>query len=107
MVNNGQALLHIASLGHGHDTATLHVQDAVLLEDRAKHGLDDNTGGRVGDKGRLLVQLLGEQVHTEITILASGSRGRDANDLARSALQHQEVAVTNVVARNGDSIGDV
>merc|ERR1712000_557941 len=62
LVNDGETLLDVASLGHGDDLALLHVEDAVLLEDRAEHGLDDNTGGGVGDERGLLVQLLGEEV---------------------------------------------
>lgn len=72
LVNDRQALLNITGLGHGNNVATLHVQDTVLLEDRAEHGLDNNAGGRVGDKGRLLMQLLGEQVNTEVAVLAGG-----------------------------------
>lgn len=105
LVNDLQTLLDIASLGHGGDIAILHIQDTVLLEDRAEHGLDNHARSRVGDEGRLLVQLLGEQVNTEIAVLASGGRGRDADDLARSALEHQEVAQTNVVAGDGHRVG--
>jgi hypothetical protein len=100
LVNDGQTLLDITGLGHGSDEAISHVEDTVLLEDRAEHGLDNNAGGRVGNEGRLLMQLLGEQVNTEVTVLASGRGGRDADDLARSALEHQEVTQTDVVAGN-------
>lgn len=72
LVNDGQALLDITSLGHGGDVAVSHVEDTVLLEDGAEHGLDNNAGGRVGNEGRLLVQLLGEEVNTEVAVLASG-----------------------------------
>jgi hypothetical protein len=104
LVNDGQTLLDITGLGHGSDVAVSQVEDTVLLEDRAEHGLDNNAGGRVGNEGRLLVQLLGEQVNTEVAVLASGRRGRDADDLARSALEHQEVTQTDVVAGDGDSV---
>lgn len=72
LINDGQALLDITSLGHGNNVATLEVQDTVLLEDRAKHGLDNHAGGGVGDERRLLVQLAGEEINTEIAVLASG-----------------------------------
>lgn len=107
LVDDGETLLDVAGLGHGDNVAILDVEDAVLLEDRAEHGLDDNTGGGVGDEGGLLVQLLGEEVDTEIAVLASSRAGADADDLARAALQHQEVAEADVVAGNGDSVGEV
>lgn len=53
------------------------------------------------------MQLLGEEVNTEISVLTSSRRRRDADDLAGSALQHQEVAKADVVARNRDSVGDI
>lgn len=107
LVNDGQARLDVAGLGHGGDDTLGHVKDTVLLEDGAEHGLDDNAGGRVGDEGRLLVQLLGEEVNTEVAVLASGRGGRDADDLARAALKHQEVTHADVVAGDGDGVGEV
>ena len=107
LVNDGQALLDITGLGHGGDSAVLEIQDAVLLEDGAKHGLDDDRGRRVGHEGGLLVQLLGEQVDTEVAVLAGGSRGRDLDDLAGAALEHQDVAEADVMARDGDRVGGV
>lgn len=106
LVNDGQASLDLTGLGHADDNAVLHVKNTVLLHDRAKHGLDDHTGGRVGDEGRLLVQLLGEQVDTQVAVLASGVGGRDPDNLARTALEHEDVTHADVVARNGDSVGD-
>lgn len=105
LVDDGQVLLDIASLGHGDDAAILHVEDAVLLEDRAEHGLDDDARGRVRDERRLLMELLGEEVDTEVAVLASGSRGRDADDLARAALEDEDVAEADVVARDGHRVG--
>lgn len=107
LLNDGQALLDVTALGHGDDAAVGHVEDAVLLEDGAEHGLDDDGGLRVGDERRLLVQLLGEQVDAQVAVLAGGGRGGDADDLAGAALQHQEVAQADVVARNGDRVGHV
>jgi hypothetical protein len=107
LVNDLQVLLDIAGLSHGDNVAVLEVEDAVLLEDRAEHGLDDDAGGRVGDEGGLLVQLLGEEVDTKVAVLASGRGGGDADDLAGAALEHQEVTQTDVVARDGDGVGEV
>jgi hypothetical protein len=106
LVGDGDTSLDIARLGHGNNSALLEVQDAVLLEDGAEHGLDDDAGGRVGHEGGLLVQLLGEQVNTQVAVLARGRRGRDADDLARTALQDQDVAHTDVVTGDSDSVGD-
>lgn len=105
LVNDGQVLLDITSLGHGDDVAILHVEDAVLLEDRADHGLDHDAGGRVRDERRLLMELLGEEVDTKVAVLASGSRGRDADDLARAALEDQDVAEADVVAGDRHRVG--
>lgn len=107
LVNDLETLLDVTGLGHGDNVAVLEVEDAVLLEDRAEHGLDDDAGGRVGDEGGLLVQLLAEEVDTEVAVLAGGGRGRDADDLARAALEDQEVAQADVVAGDGDGVGDI
>lgn len=106
LVDDGKAGLDLARLGHGDDVTILKVEDAVLLEDGAEHGLDDDAGGRVGDEGGLLVQLLSEEVNTEVAVLASGSRGGDADDLAGAALEHQDVTHADVVAGDGDGVGD-
>jgi len=43
LVDDGKVLLYIASLGHGNDVAIItDVEDAVLLEDRPEHVLDDD-----------------------------------------------------------------
>ena len=105
LVDDGEVLLDIASLGHGDDGAILHVEDAVLLEDGAEHGLDDDAGGRVGDEAGLLMELLGEEVDTEVTVLAGGSGGGDADHLARAALKDEDVAEADVVAGDGDGLG--
>lgn len=107
LVNDRQALLDVTGLGHGGDVAISEVEDAVLLEDGAKHGLDDDAGGGVGDEGRLLMKLLGEEVDTEVAVLAGGGGGGDLDDLAGTALEHQEVAEADVVAGDGDGVGEV
>ena len=106
LVEDGKALLDVAGLGHGNNAAVLaDVENAVLLEDRAEHVLDNDRGGRVGDEAGLLVQLLGEEVNTEVAVLASLRGGGDADDLARAALEDQEIANADVVAGDGDGVG--
>lgn len=51
------------------------------------------------------MELLGEQVDTEVAVLAGGRRGRNADDLARAALQQQDVAYADVVAGDGNCGG--
>jgi hypothetical protein len=106
LVENREALLDIASLGHGNNAAILtDVENTVLLEDRAEHVLDNDGRGRVGDEAGLLMELLGEQVHTEVAVLASLRRRGDPDDLARAALEDQEIANADVVAGDGDGVG--
>jgi hypothetical protein len=105
LVNDGKAGPNITGLSHGSDGAVLDVENAVLLEDRAKHGLDNDAGSGVGDEGGLLMELLGEQVNTEVAVLAGGGGGGDADDLAGTALEHQDITHADVVARDGDGVG--
>ena len=51
------------------------------------------------------MQLLGEEVNTEVTVLASLRGGGDADHLARAALEDQEIANADVMAGDGDSVG--
>ena len=78
-----------------------------MLEDRSQHSLNNDTWAGVRDERRLLVQLLSEEIDTQVAVLASGGRGRDADDLARTALENQEIAETDVVSWNGDGVGAV
>ena len=50
------------------------------------------------------MKLLREEVHSEIAVLAGLCRCSDTNDLAGTALKHQEVTNTDVVARDGDGL---
>ena len=107
LVEHWQTLLDVASLSHGDDTTIIaDVKDTVLLEDRAEHVLDDNGWRWVADEAALLVQLLGEEVNTEVAVLAGLGGGGDADDLARAALQDEEVPNADVVAWDGDGVGD-
>lgn len=106
LVKDREALLDIASLGHGNDAAILaDVENTVLLEDRTKHVLDDDRRRRVGDEAGLLMELLGEEVNTEVAVLAGLGGGGDADDLARAALEDQEVTNADVVAGDSDGVG--
>ena len=106
LVKDGKALLDITRLGHGDNATVLtDVENTVLLEDRAEHVLDNDGRSRVGDERGLLMELLGEQVNTEVTVLASLGGGGDTDDLARAALKDQEIANADVVAGDGDSVG--
>lgn len=51
------------------------------------------------------MQLAGEEVDAEVAVLSRGGRGGDANNLARTALEDDDIAEANVVAGNGDSVG--
>lgn len=51
------------------------------------------------------MQLLGEEVHAEIAVLTSLAGGGDADNLARAALQDEQVANADVVAGDGDGVG--
>jgi hypothetical protein len=103
--DNGEGLLDVTGLGHGGEgTVTVDVEDTVGLEDGAEHGLDNHGRRGVGDEARLLLQLAGEEVNTEVTVLASLGRDRDADHLARTALEDQDVADANEVAGDGDSL---
>jgi hypothetical protein len=106
LVKDGKALLDITRLGHGdHATILTDVENTVLLEDRTKHVLDNDGRSRVGDEGGLLMELLGEQVDTEVAVLASLGGGGDADDLARAALKDQEITNADVVAGDSDGVG--
>jgi hypothetical protein len=106
LVEHRQALLDITRLGHGNDGAVItDVEDTVLLEDGTDHVLHDHRWAGVADERALLVQLLGEEVDTEVAVLARLCRGGDADDLAGAALQDQQVSDADVVAWNGDGVG--
>lgn len=51
------------------------------------------------------MELLGEQVHTQVAVLTGLGGGGDADDLARTALKDQEIANADVVAGDGDGVG--
>jgi len=110
LVNDLQSLLDLTRLGHGDELAVVtDVDEPVLLEDRSQKGVEDNGWGWVGDNTWLLVELLGEEVNTEVPVLTSLSRGSDADDLAWSVLEDDQVTNADVVAWDGEggSLGGV
>lgn len=60
---------------------------------------------RIGNEAALFLKLAGEEVDTEISVLAGLGRSADADNLARTALKKDDVANPDEVAGNGDSIG--
>jgi len=63
--------------------------------------VEDDGGRRVRDDAGFLVELTCEKVDTEITVLARGSRGGDANDLAGALLEDHDITDADVMARDG------
>lgn len=99
--------LDVASLGHAGDATLLDVKDAVLLGDGSENGVDENAGSRVGGQGRVLVELLGEDIDTEVAGLASGGRLGDLDDGAGTALEDEGITEADVVGGNDDGVGNV
>jgi hypothetical protein len=103
--DHGQTLLDITGLGHGNETTIVtNIEDAIGLVHRAEHGLDDHRGRGVGHEARLLMQLTGEEVDTEVAVLARLRGHRDADDLARTALENEQVPDTDKVHGDGDAV---
>jgi hypothetical protein len=51
------------------------------------------------------MQLLGEEINTQVSMLTSSRRCCDADDLAWTTLKDQEVTDADVVAGNGNGVG--
>ena len=51
------------------------------------------------------MKLLGEEVNTEVAVLAGLGGSGDADDLAWSSLEDEQVADADVVAGDGDGVG--
>lgn len=106
LINDRKTLLDLARLSHRDNTTIItDIQDAVLLEDRAEHVLHDHRRLGVGHEAGLFMKLLGEEVDSEVAVLARLSRSGDANDLARTTLEDEQITDADVVARNRDGIG--
>jgi len=88
LINDLESLLDLARLGHGDELAIVtDVDEPVLLEDGSEERVEDDGWRWVGDNTWLLVELLGEEVNTEVSVLASLGRGCDADDLAWAVLE--------------------
>lgn len=105
LADDREALLDITSLGHGGDeTIVMDIEDTVGLVYRSKHGLDNNRGRGVGDEAGLFMELTGEEVDTEVAVLASLGRDGDTDHLARTSLEDEEITDTDEVNRDGDAL---
>lgn len=105
LVNDTEALLDVTGLGHGDEAVVVtHVKNTVGLVDGPEHALDDDRWGWVGDEAGLFVELAGEEVNSEVAVLAGLLGNGDTDDLARAALEDQEITNTDEVAGNGDGV---
>lgn len=105
LVNNLEALLDLSGLGHGDElTVVTDIDETVLLEDWTQKGVEDDRWGWVRDNTWLLVQLLGEEVNTKVTMLTSLGGGGDADDLAWAVLKDDKVTNADVVAWDGEGV---
>jgi hypothetical protein len=109
LVNDLEALLDLSGLSHSDEsTVVADVDETVLLEDRAEEGVKDNGWRWVRDNAWLFMQLLGEEINTEVTMLSGLSGGGDADDLAWAVLEDDKITNADVVARDGEGVlGDV
>jgi len=109
LVDNLEALLDLTRLSHGDELAVItDVDETVLLEDWAEEGVEDDRWGWVRDNTWLLMQLLGEEVNTKVSVLTSLGRGGDADDLAWAVLEDDKVTNADVVAWDSEGVlGDV
>lgn len=106
LVNDRKALLDISGLSHCNHTAIIaNVEDTILLEDGTEHVLNNDRRRWVGDETGLLMELLGEEINSEVAMLAGLSRSGNADDLAGAALKDQEITNADVVTRDGNGIG--
>lgn len=53
------------------------------------------------------MQLLGEEIDTQVSVLTGGRGGGDSDDLAWATLKNQEITDTDVVTWDGDGVGSV
>jgi hypothetical protein len=103
LINDAKTLFHISCLSDADKEAILtDVKDTILLVDWSKHGVHDNGWSGVGDKARFFLELAGEEINTEEAILASLRAAGDADNLAGTTLEDQEVADPDVVAWDGN-----
>ena len=95
------------TLGHGHNSSVIpNVQNTILLEDRTQHVLHNHRRSRVADEAGLFIELLGEEINTQVAVLTSLSRGGNTDDLAWTSLQDYNITNADEMARDGDSPGN-
>lgn len=88
LINDRETLLDIARLSHSNHAAIIaDIKHTVLLEDWTQHVLNNDGWRGVGDEAGLFVELLGEEIHTQVAVLARLRGSCDADDLARTALK--------------------
>lgn len=105
LVDDTEALLDVSGLGHGSDMAVVaQVEDTVGLVDGTQHALDNDGRRRVGDEAGLLLELAGEDVDTQVAVLTGLGRHGDTDDLARTALEDQQITNADEVAWNRDGV---
>lgn len=110
LVNDLQSLLDLTSLGHGNELSVItDVNEPVLLEYWAQEGVEDNRWRWVRDNTWLFMELLGEEINTEVSVLTGLSRGGNTDDLAWTVLEDNQVTNADVMARDGEggSLGGV
>jgi hypothetical protein len=105
LVNDTEALLDVAGLGHGGDPAILtEIKDTIGLVDGTEHALDHDRGRRVRHETGLLVELAGEDIDTKVAVLTCLGGDADADDLAWAALEDQQITNADEVARDSDGV---
>lgn len=105
LVDDAEALLDVTSFGHSSQAAVItEVKNAVGLVDRTEHVLDNDRWRRVGDEAGLFVQLAGEEIDTEVAMLTRLGGDGDADDLAGTALEDQQITNADEMAGNGDGV---
>jgi hypothetical protein len=106
LIDDSEAFLDIASLGHADDPAIrAHIKNAVLFVDWTAHALDVDAGLRIALEGALFLQLTSKEVDTQVSVLTGLWRRGDADDLAGTALEDDEIADADELARDRDGVG--
>jgi hypothetical protein len=101
--NNSNTSLQLTGLGLEVERDVLtSLDDLVLLEGWGQHGVEDDRWRWVADNAVLLDELVGEEINTKVSVLTSGSRGGDADDLGWSFLEDDQVTDTKEVAWDGE-----
>jgi len=101
--DNWDASLDLTRVGLDEEGSIItSLDDLVLLEAWGQDGVEDDRWRWVADNADFLAEFTGEQVNTEVSVLASGSGGGDANDLGWTLLEDDQVTNTDQVAGNSE-----